>query len=335
MRHLVNFGLLFCFGTLVASGAMAFFLPFSLVTTRVHILFGMATTILVGLHLSSRLPYFRGQLFGRQKGKISPWTLLAVVATWALLLTASITGWTPTQKIVDQSYESRHRAQIVRSMPLSGFDELGTHRRMVARLPSESGAVALSLFVSFEPNIETVPAMAVWAESTNGSIIETLYLDPRLAYAEEPDWGGQHTKRSHILPIWRHRWTVVSGIDPNGQFDALTQPTPSHKFSLDNYLRLGQANEFVLCVEINTPGDPNETFTDPHVGQPSVLYTAYVDVDSPQPYALLELTGHGGGAETSGAIQYDLDPITTARSIVDLLLVKAERDIGESAPKAE
>jgi len=34
MRHLINFGLLFCFVTLAIAGAMGFLLPFSIDTTR-------------------------------------------------------------------------------------------------------------------------------------------------------------------------------------------------------------------------------------------------------------------------------------------------------------
>ena len=61
MRHVVNFGLLFSFLALAATGVMAFSLPFSIVTTRVHIVFGLTTIILVVLHLLSRLKYFRSQ----------------------------------------------------------------------------------------------------------------------------------------------------------------------------------------------------------------------------------------------------------------------------------
>ncbi len=34
------------------------------------------------------------------------------------------------------------------------------------------------------------------------------------------------------------------------------------------------------------------------IGQPSLLYTGLVKVDTEQPYFILELTGHGGHAET-------------------------------------
>ncbi|MGI9428161.1 MAG: hypothetical protein ACR2NM_05855, partial [Bythopirellula sp.] len=92
------------------------------------------------------------------------------------------------------------------------------------------------------------------------------------------------------------------------------------------YLLHGSGNRFVLCVEINTPSDPNSDWIDPQIGQPSLLYTALVEVDGESPHALLALTGHGGGAKDDGNIQYDLETITTAREMADLFLVKLDRE---------
>ena len=60
------------------------------------------------------------------------------------------------------------------------------------------------------------------------------------------------------------------------------------------------------------------------LGQPSVLYTALIEMDQEQRYWLLSLTGRGGNTEDGGAIQYDLDSLTSARQLVELLLVKVQ-----------
>ena len=106
--------------------------------------------------------------------------------------------------------------------------------------------------------------------------------------------------------------------------DASTGATAGHRFSLDDYLVLGEDKSFVLCVEVNLPGDPNPNYPDPRLGQPSLWYTAYIEPGQANRYALLELTGHGGGAEAGGAVQYDLEGITTARDLVDLLLAHVD-----------
>ena len=325
MRHIVNFGLLFSFGTLAVSGIMSFVLPFSLVTARVHVVFGLTTLILVGLHLLSRVAYFRSQLMPRSRNKGSHLGVLGVAACWMVLLAIAVAGWKPAELVVEQGYEFQHRAEIVRASPLTGYADHKKSESIVSRVPGADANTSLSLVIRFSESAAEPPVMAVWAESTTGSMIETLYIDPRAAYSDNPKWCGTPIGRHRILPIWRHRYTLVSGIEPNGQVDAVTSATPAHRFTLDNYLRTGSANEFVLCVEFNAHGDTNESYQDPIVGQPSLLYTAYVEIDSPQPYSLLELTGHGAGAEDSGAVQYDLENITTAKQLVDLVLAKVER----------
>ena len=58
LRHWVNFGLLFSFLTLMGSGLLAYLRPFSIVTTRVHLVFGLLTILLVLMHVFSRTKYF-------------------------------------------------------------------------------------------------------------------------------------------------------------------------------------------------------------------------------------------------------------------------------------
>ncbi len=328
MRHVVNFGLVFAFLTLAATGVMAFLLPFSLVTTRVHIVAGTTTLVLVGLHLAERIPYFQKHLAaGQQTGRarLSTAQLAGIVLLWGGILAAAVVALPPVLWLVDLGYESRHRAQIVRASTLVGFGEPAPHRLLIARAPSDNTHCGLSLCVSFPKEQKTRPFLAVWAETSAGTMIETLHLPQSLAYSDRPEWNGESTPRNNILPIWRNRYTIVSGIKPDGTVDAITAPTNTHGFTLDEYLVPGEGNEFVLCVEVNAPADPNAAWSDPRVGQPSLLYTAYVEVDAENPYTILELTGHGGSAETSGHVQYDLEGFTTAKELIDLILIRLER----------
>ncbi|BCX46108.1 conserved hypothetical protein [Haloferula helveola] len=325
MRHWVNFGLLFSFLTLMVSGVMAFTRPFSIATTRVHVFFGFLTIVLVVLHLVSRTRYFSGKLKGKQSSR----GMVALVAASACGLAAlAVGGVWPSKQVIDAGYEARHRAEIVRSSPMAGFLETEDTERFVAREPAEPGSAAVSLLVRFRDGLEQAPAVAVWAETTTGTMIETLYLDESLAYGEEVEWQGVKTRRHRVLPIWRHRYTMVSGIDPNGEVDAFTGSTPSHSFSLDKYLKLAEGEEMVICVEVNAAGDSNEAFPNSEVGQPSLLYTAYLKPEEGAAYALLELTAHGGEAEKGGTLAYDFEGIDSAKRLVDLLLVKV-------APAAE
>ena len=318
-RHWVNFGLLFSFLTLMASGVLAFVRPFSIVTTRVHIVFGALTILLVVLHLASRTRYFSGKIAGRDSARRP----IAVIGlAFAGVLALALGGFWPVRQVVGASYEARHRAEIVRGSPLAGFLAPDETRRFVARNPGKGADTAVSLMVRFGEDLESPPALAVWAETSTGTMIETLFIDEALAYGEEVVWQGVKTPRHRLLPIWRHRYTMVSGIDPNGEVDAFTGSTPSHSFSLDQYLDSGDDGGFVLCVEVNAVRDANAAFPDEMLGQPSLLYTAFVEPGEEPAYALMELTAHGGGAETGGALAYDFTGIESARRLIDLLLVK-------------
>ena len=320
MHRIINFGLLFSFLTLAISGVLSFFKPFHLATTRVHIVFGFVTVILVGCHLATRIRYFQKALMPAKKNPPAGIQLVTISGTWLLLLMGSLQDWFPAKAFIALGYESRHRSAIVRSSPLAGFESIDSQSRLIARDAGDGGDVSVSLTIQWPKSSISPPSLAIWAETSSGSMIETLYLDPALAYTETPQWGGQATVRHDIFPIWRHRYTLVSGVDPQGQVDAITGATRNHGFTLEKYLVLGEESSFVLCVEVNTPGDPNENYPDTHKGQPSLLYTAYIAPDQNQRYVLLELTGHGGGAEQGGAIHYDLETVTTALERVDFLM---------------
>ena len=216
--------------------------------------------------------------------------------------------------------------QIVRSSSLVGFEEPAPYRKWIVRGSQDDNGSGLSIYLNFQEELNPMPSIAVWAESTTGSMIETLFLEQSLAYSEVPLWEDYKTQRSHILPLWRHRYTLLSGIKPSGEVDAVSGATESHQFALDPYFEKGKGNEFILCVEINAPEDITEKFPDPILGQPSLLYTGLIDVDREDPYYLLELTGHGGGdALETGNVQYDLELIDSAKGMKDLFMAKLEK----------
>ena len=318
MRHWVNFGLLFSFTTLLVSGVMVFYRPFSLVTTRVHVVFGLLTMLLVALHLVSRTRYFTTHFKGKGKS-LTRRGLVMICLTWAALLALTLVGGGIVQALLAQSYESTNRQDIVRASPLAGFIDDDQKRYVARKLESQDDA-AVAMIVRLREGLQSAPAMVIWAETTSGTLIETLYIDTAFAYSEETNWNGTQVARHRVLPIWRHRYTMVSGVDPKGEVDAYSGATDTHSFSLDSYLDLGESKEFVICVEVNMPEDANESYTDEVIGQPSLLYTAYVDV-SEGGYSLLELTGQGG-ADADGTIHYDFDKLDLKASPIDLLLVK-------------
>lgn len=326
MRHLVNFGLLFSFSALAVTGVLAYLRPFSITVTQIHIIAGFVTLVLVIMHLLARLPYFKNRITKGKQGASLRLQVILFGSVFGFLVYGSVSSIPPASWLIDNSYEHRNSLQIVRSSSLVGFEEPAPHRKWIVRESQENNGSGLSILLSFQQELNPMPSIAVWAESTIGSMIETLYLEQSLAYSEVPLWEDYKTQRSHILPLWRHRYTLLSGIKPSGEVDAVSGATESHRFALDPYLEAGKGNEFVLCVEINAPRDFSNDFSDPLLGQPSLLYTCLVEVDRDDPYYLFELTGHGGGdAISTGNVQYDLEIIGSARKMKDLFLVKLEK----------
>ena len=326
MRHLVNFGLLFSFSALAATGTLAYFQPFSLSVTNIHIIAGFITLVLVILHIVARVPYFRNRITKGKQSLSSRIQILMIALACGILVYTAIYNLPPASWLIENSYEHKNSAQIVRSSNLVGFDQPAPHRKWIVRKSQDGNGSGISISLGFREDLNPMPSIAVWAESTIGSMSETLFLEQSLAYSEVPLWEDYKTQRSHILPLWRHRYTLLSGISPSGEIDAVSGATETHRFALDPYLQPGKGNEFVLCVEINAPKDLSNNFPDPLLGQPSLLYTCLVEVDSEQSYYLFELTGHGGGdAIETGNVQYDLEIIDSAKQMKDLFLAKIEQ----------
>jgi hypothetical protein len=321
VRHFVNFGLLLTFLALAITGVMAFVLPFSITTTRVHVVAGLVCSLLVAGHVFARIPYFKRQL-DKDTSRISRGALLVLVLAWCGIVATAILALPPSTWLINVGYEARNQAQIVRTSPLVGFGKPGPHSIVVTRDNKDERSRDLSMYLSFDQRLEKMPAVAVWAETTTGTIIETLHLPQELSYADKLEWEGSLTQRNYVLPIWRNRYTAVSGIDGDGNADGTTGATSMHSFALDKYLVPGEDQKFILCVEVNAAGDPNDAFPDVEIGQPSLLYTAYIKLDETERHVILELTAHGGGAEQNGNLQYDLEEITTAKGLADLLLLR-------------
>ncbi|MFN3167436.1 MAG: DUF4405 domain-containing protein [Phycisphaeraceae bacterium] len=332
IRHIANLGLLLSFTTLAVTGVMSFVLPFSITTARVHIVFGLATVLLVGLHLATRLRYFTRiakqtvALKSKAKPQAPRWLVVGVAVVWAGLLYLSLADLQPTRALIATGYEARHKAEIFRATPQTAYEKLGQTHRVVSLSPS-SGQLLVEVEVEYKQALEKQPAAAIWAEDTRGNMIQTLFVDEALAYSATPTWNGKKTPRHHILPIWRFGYSQINGVDPVGDVNAVTEATPKHSFSIEQQLLTDDPRKttFNIWLEINAAGDPNDAYPDEHLGQPSVLYVAQVEIDSDQDYYLMQRIAHGGGAEENGIKQYDFEDLTTAAGLVEKVLVHIQR----------
>ncbi len=332
ISKIVNYSLLLNFLILAGTGVTRFFVPFSLSLSRLHILTGFCLAILVALHLKGKGRYYLriiSQKSERTK-KPSSGFLLILTGAWVLFWVVAWNGWPVAEQLINLGYEARNRAHIFRPAP------------DVARLESAAGLEVAKrteddtrLWLDLEwtddyRELET-PVLAVWAESKNGTLIETIFLSEELSFADEVPWGinESNTRRKYILPIWRHRYSIVSGIDPDGEIDLTSGATPKHQFSLRTHLE-AKEESFTLYAEVNKSADPNDDWAD----QPSVIYAVRVNPTDIQSYYLLKLIGHAGGdSTTDGMLNYDLSTLTSGKNFVERILIKVdwltEESVGE------
>lgn len=348
MRNFVNVALVPCFLTLVITGILRYLLPFSLITTRVHIVFGAAVLVLVALHIASRTGYFvqvirRAGSWTKGRSVVSTSTLGAVLVVWLTLLGTALWDLPPVSAIIDLSYEERHRAEIFRPDPNTVYQPIDDGLR-VKRATEGTGDLLVQVDwgpafpddyagENGDPGDGPRPQVAIWTEGETGSLIETLFLSEQAAFGESFSWAEGTQRRGDVLPVWRHRYTLKTGIAPDGDEVAYSGATPEHSFSIHTHLH-AEGDPFYLYLEVNAPADTNGYYR-PHrdtthpgyvrrgLGQPSILYGARVEPTAEDQYLLLDLVGHGGSRGTrDGNMNYDTEHLSTARDLVEKVLVR-------------
>ncbi len=306
MKRFLYIALLFQFLVLLGTGVLRFFIPFSIELSRLHIFAGAATGILILVHIVERLRLLKLKFKPRTGDKswmIPAVTLLLCIGFWL----AAWFGTPGVSHLMNLSYEQRNHAAIFRLQDNIASKENGSFLRTV-KLSSTGASADIELLWNQNPKGS---AVAIWAETKAGSIIETLYLTGSMKYSESHDWEGSTARRGEILPVWRHRYTAVCGVDPFGDADLISQPTVNHQWLLDQ--KLDEAKEgFVIYVEINLPGD----------NAPSLIYAANIEPETQNPYTLLNLLGHSGGSQKDGELNYNLDELPKQPNIVERILVK-------------
>ena len=309
MKRFLYTAMLLNFLVLVGTGGLRFFTPFNINLSRLHIFSGLILAILILVHLVDRYQPLKTILMPRRKPVRARVWLAPLIATLgcATLWAAAWYGAQGASQLMSLSYEQRNHASIFRNQDNVAYHNQDRLTR-ITKLTTTDASLDLELLWKFSPK---GCAVAIWAETKSGSIIETLYLTGSLKYSESHPWEQGTARRGKILPLWRHRYTAVCGVDPFGTTDLISQPTINHQWLLDKHLNDG-AEAFVVFAEVNRPND----------NTPSLVYAASIDPESSNPYTLLSLVGHGGGSEKDGELNYDLSSLPTDSQVVERILVK-------------
>ncbi|MBT8038154.1 MAG: hypothetical protein KJO21_11470 [Verrucomicrobiae bacterium] len=309
MKRFIYTSLLLNFLVLMVTGGLRFFTPFHIHLSRLHIFSGLMLALLILVHLVDRYQPLKTILMPRRK-PVRARVWLAPLIALCLCFALWASAWFGIQGIAQLmafSHEQRNHASIFRTQENVAYHHQDRLTR-ITKLTTTDASLNLELLWKSSPH---GCAVAIWAETKAGSIIETLYLTGSLKYSESHPWEQGTARRGKILPVWRHRYTAVCGVDPYGAPDLISQPTLNHQWLLDNHLNDGE-DAFVVFAEVNLPNDD----------APSLIYAAHIDPESQNPYTLLSLVGHSGGSEKDGELNYNLASLPANIQIVERILVK-------------
>ena len=331
-RKIVSLSIAFSFVVLSVTGFLSYFYDYSRVLATVHTVFGLLLTFGVICHLSNNWKPLKSY----SEGKI----LFLVLVGGLAFLTAAYFQVRPLQDFMDSG--ARSKAGNKKSISHSNYDY-----------------VAMNLGKDIELSIDLLrgehywhPQMAVWVEDTLGNYLESLYVSK--ATAQGLFFGGRNKenfkefdqsqqtntdyRRVNALPVWSHKrgrlyedgWVVPTREEPLP--DAITGATFVDNFVLNS--SVDYINRFVVMVEINVAFDDNEFYSEydfpddevfhngtGQLGQPSIVFSAEVDMSDAHNYYLMEMIGRGHHSGQTGELFSDLSNLTTANEIVERIVV--------------
>jgi hypothetical protein len=203
--------------------------------------------------------------------------------------------------------------------------------------------------------VENRPQMAFWLEQPDGTFVTTIYVTRRFAFQDwraAPGEDADAIERPSALPVWTRGHKRV-GIAPmsscafcHGEHtadepktelapDAVTSATPETGFvrewAVPENLEPGT---YVVRAEINHSKDFNDVYRDDLAqddpdysggpmgsGQPSLVWSAELEIGGAAAKAELRPVGHGEPAGRNGKLDEDLSQLTTATGIIETIEV--------------
>lgn len=231
---------------------------------------------------------------------------------------------------------------------LGGFFLLGATRCSTPRKTAEDGqpeiirtninGQGISIRINFtKGENHNHPLMAFWLEDQDGKYIETIYVAESIGKGifqhgnrSEGRWQAGEVRRPAALPYWGHKRGIQA---PDGYFiptvdqpmpDAVTGPTSKGDFILNSKSTAKAPCIFKVMMEINQSWDWNGYWTNNKYpgdvnymtsSQPSLIYEALINLDTPVKEYEMKPVGHGHYSGADGSLTRDLSTITTAGEI--------------------
>ena len=331
-RKVISLLIALIFAVLLITGVLSYFNPYTRLVATLHTTFGILFTAGVAFHLKNNIR----SLISYSKGKTSLFAFLGVL----IIAVPAYFQAEPFRSLMDHGAKSK----------AASSQEVNIRAHEIIEMNMEED-VRISIDL-LKGEHYWHPQMAVWMEDDQGNYLETLFVSN--ATAKGLFYGGRSKdnfkefdvtrdasgdyRRVNALPVWSHKRNVryADGMYVPSHKDsfpeAISGATISESFKMFTSIPYNQ--NFRLRIEINVAFDDNEYYSEfdfpedevyhsgtGQMGQPSIVFDTRIDLLDGKKYYLMELIGHGHQSGQTGVLYEDLTTLTTAREIVERIVV--------------
>lgn len=174
------------------------------------------------------------------------------------------------------------------------------------------------------------PQFALWIQDSDGNFCQTIFATKK---ASNKKWiFAPKDGRPESLPVWYHSCKNSYASESKNEMDAVSSATPKGGFEIAQKIHLSAEKKYFVYAEVNKSFDYNEFYPKDAEknsaeysgvnGQPSAVYRAEVSFENPE--AKLELIGTGSLDGKSGSIEDKTETLTTAKNLIEKIVVCLE-----------
>ncbi|MDB2673650.1 DUF4405 domain-containing protein [Akkermansiaceae bacterium] len=299
-RRIISLLIMLTFLVMAVTGALAFFLPFSIEIVGLHALMGFVFVTFIMVHILNNSRQLKGYL----KGPVV-WLAVGVTAGLSALFFLQPA---PVKSVLSISQNLG---------PALDRFEVQEDGMVYQYAPSDD--YQMKLTVKTGPNFDPgdPPRIAIWLENQGDYHLKTL-LSPDELSEELPYWSFK-----------RRGWQKAKEeADTGVAVDAVSTPTPNGSFDPADYILPAEpdtSTPYKLLIEINQPGDAHGDYKD----QPSLVYSVEIDNLRPVTFQILDLVGYPKREDEDNQEAWSLyfvdEGFGSALELVDSALLRIER----------
>jgi hypothetical protein len=299
-RRITSLLIMLTFLVMSATGALAFFRPFSIKVVGLHALMGFVFMAFIMVHILNNSRQLRGYL---KSPKI--WLIIAVIVGLSALFFYQPA---PVKVVLGLSQNLG---------PALDRFEVKEDGMVYQYAPSDDYRMELTVKNGSNFELEGPPKIAIWLENQGDYHIKTL-LGPDEISDDLPYWSFK-----------RKGWEKAKEeAQKDDKIDAVSTPTPNGSFDPADYILPADpdtSTPYKFLIEINQTGDAHGDYVD----QPSLVYSVEIDNLSPVTFQILDLVGYPKREDENGEEAWGLyfvdESFGSALQLVDSALLRIDR----------